>query len=88
MDLDGVGDARRETVLQSTRPSSSLGSRARALSERCAGFLGPLAVGNFLSQFFVDRSEFRSSLRDPSIEFARDMFLFPGWGLDKAGQSA
>jgi hypothetical protein len=39
-------------------------------------FLGVLAIGNFLSQLFVGRGKFCRSLRDPSIEFARDPLLF------------
>ncbi len=39
-------------------------------------FLGVLAIGNFLSQVFVGRGKFRSSLRDASIELAREMLLF------------
>jgi hypothetical protein len=38
-------------------------------------FLGVLAVGNLLSQLFVGRGKFCSSLRDASIEFARDPLL-------------
>ncbi len=37
---------------------------------------GVLAIGNFLSQLFVGRGKFRSSLGDASIEFARDLLLF------------
>jgi hypothetical protein len=37
--------------------------------------LGMLAIGNFRSQLFVGRGKFCSSLRDPSIQFARDPLL-------------
>jgi hypothetical protein len=39
-------------------------------------FLGVLAIGYFLSQLFVGRGKFCSSLRDALIEFARDPLLF------------
>jgi hypothetical protein len=39
-------------------------------------FLGMLAIGNFPSQFLVGCGKLCSSLRDASIQFARDPLLF------------